>query len=999
MRLELKTQSSVLSPQSSRLRPWQAHGLALLFFLFLTFWMLWPAVANAGRSVEGWGDALLQIWTLDWDAHALATNPLNLFNANAFYPYNNSLAFSETLIGQAVFVTPVIWLTDNPVLAFNLLLLASFVLSGWSMYLLVFELTGKRVAALGAGIIFAFFPHRFGQLSHLHLLATQWMPFCLLYLRRFLQDGRWRNVALFGLFFALETLSSTYLGLFLVVAVGLYLIFHAIVNLRKIIPPKNIGTDYQDTKTPRGFKITWRSWRLGGSILKNKIFRLAVVTLVVGLVVLPFYLPFLAVQNDLGFERSPAEVASFSALPYYYLDVAKENKLNQWFYNPSFSWNWWESGRGGERGLYLGLLASGLGLAGFGAVWRRRKLEKDGIFYAILAIIAVIFTFGPVWQSGRFGSIPLPYALLYNYVPGFQGLRVPVRFIYVVALAFAVLAGFALAALQNRLKLTNWRKASYLAVPLIALLCLEYVSDVNIKDSDALRGVPPPVNQWLAQHTPGPVLNVPLSGSDNTNLFYQYWSRVGWQPLMNGFSGFMPPAYDALRRAWAEEFPNRRLIELLQGLEVRYVVIDSASPEIAPTWERTHKTLSAQFAADMIQVAQFDKTFIYEVKSNSWLRGFSQWLKPEDPLYFVGYSRNDPQILELLAYYLPKSGVTKRENLFGTINIGFKQLPALPYGRKAEFLLLQAGEDPTLYGFRREDKLFGNTLLELYRSSPQLLARYDFSRSDPLGALKGQVQTIGLSDKLTFNGDGGNVSGNRHVRLAFAVTKPAKLDITPKDSPTQTLQLTAGFSVVELASVNSISLNSKGDKISLVWAELWDGVPANPGKVELRQDVVLVTASSKQDGTNGVVTINLVPKGGKGDAYTATLDIYNYPWGSHPSGHYGYWSVAVQGSAGVELEYQLDLPTKQMTTRLNGNSIPNYPPNPKDLDINSYGRVGDFRANLTLYAGDKLIGAVRLFDFTIRAEGDRSNVANRRLSDFKGYDTPIGFLVLPPKRN
>jgi hypothetical protein len=141
-----------------------------------------------------------------------------------------------------------------------------------------------------------------------------------------------------------------------------------------------------------------------------------------------------------------------------------------------------------------------------------------------------------------------------------------------------------------------------------------------------------------------------------------------------------------------------------------------------------------------------------------------------------------------------------------------------------------------------------------------------------------------------------------------------------------------------------------------------------------------------------------VPKGGTGDAYTATLDIYNYPWGSHPSGHYGYWSLAVQGSAGVELEYRLDLPTKQLTTLLNGNSTPNYPPNPKDLDINSYGRVGDFRANLTLYAGDKLIGSVRLFDFTIRTDGDRSNAANRRLSDFKGYDTPIGFLVLPPRK-
>src|SRR5258707_966352 len=148
--------------------------------------MTWPVTPNMGRSLEQWGDALLQTWTLDWDAHALLTNPLHFANANAFYPYANSLAFSETLIGQAILVAPVIWLTDNPVLAYNLLLLGSFVLCGWGMYLLAKELSGSRIAGLVAGVIFAFFPHRFGQLSHLHLLTAQWMPFCLLFLRRLL---------------------------------------------------------------------------------------------------------------------------------------------------------------------------------------------------------------------------------------------------------------------------------------------------------------------------------------------------------------------------------------------------------------------------------------------------------------------------------------------------------------------------------------------------------------------------------------------------------------------------------------------------------------------------------------------------------------------------------------------------------------------------------------------------------------------------------------------
>lgn len=511
----MKTESAILKVEilsrPHALKNWQRHLLTLAFFTAITVWMLWNVVANAGRSLEGWGDALLQVWTLDWDAHALATNPFNLFNANIFYPYANSLAFSESLIGQALLVTPLIWLTGNPVLGYNLLLLLSFVLSGWAMYLLVYEMTGKWTASVAAGLIFAFFPHRFGQLSHLHLLATEWMPFGLLFLRRFVLRKRPLDAFLFALFFAMQALSSTYLGLFMVVVVGLYLLYHAGFGARAFL------------KKP-------------GESLK-KLFPLALALLLAFLLILPFYLPYLSVQAELGFERSPAEVVNYSAQPYYYLDVAKENKLNQWLYAPAFSFNWWNSARGGERGLYLGLVASLLALAGMVRAWQRRKLEKDGLFYILLAILAIIFTFGPIWNSGRFGAIPLPYALLYYFVPGFQGLRVPVRFIYVVALAVAVLAGFAVATLQRRWKF----KTAYLAVPLLALLCLEYVSDVNYLNSNALRQDPPSVNRWLAEHEAGAVLNVPLSSSDSSNLFYQYWARTDWQPLMNGFSGFMPP--------------------------------------------------------------------------------------------------------------------------------------------------------------------------------------------------------------------------------------------------------------------------------------------------------------------------------------------------------------------------------------------------------------------------------------------------------------------------
>src|SRR5262249_11725409 len=78
----------------------------------------------------------LFMWTLAWDTHALMHHPLSLFDANIFYPHRLTLAYSENLIGSAFLAAPVLWLTDNPVLAMNLVALLSCVLCGTGAYLL-----------------------------------------------------------------------------------------------------------------------------------------------------------------------------------------------------------------------------------------------------------------------------------------------------------------------------------------------------------------------------------------------------------------------------------------------------------------------------------------------------------------------------------------------------------------------------------------------------------------------------------------------------------------------------------------------------------------------------------------------------------------------------------------------------------------------------------------------------------------------------------------------
>lgn len=76
-------------PRSREL--WAATGV----FTALTAILTYPLSVRAGGVLLGdYPDFHLFVWTLGWIAHALAHQPLAIFDANIFHPLNNTLAFS-----------------------------------------------------------------------------------------------------------------------------------------------------------------------------------------------------------------------------------------------------------------------------------------------------------------------------------------------------------------------------------------------------------------------------------------------------------------------------------------------------------------------------------------------------------------------------------------------------------------------------------------------------------------------------------------------------------------------------------------------------------------------------------------------------------------------------------------------------------------------------------------------------------------------------------------
>ncbi len=191
----------------------------------------WPLILRLGHAlpIRLGGGPLLNSLILAWGADRLLHGLQGWWSLPIFHPYSYGLAFSENLLGIALFTAPIQWLTGNPVVAYNLAHLASYVLAGGGMYLLASSLTGSRKAAAVAGVLFVFVPFRAQEVGHLQSLMYGWMPIGLWALHRYFSTGRRTALAGFAAAFLLAGLSNGHFFYFfaavVVIVAGLELFF------------------------------------------------------------------------------------------------------------------------------------------------------------------------------------------------------------------------------------------------------------------------------------------------------------------------------------------------------------------------------------------------------------------------------------------------------------------------------------------------------------------------------------------------------------------------------------------------------------------------------------------------------------------------------------------------------------------------------------------------------------------------------------------------------
>jgi hypothetical protein len=162
-----------------------AVGLA---FAVVMTWPLASDLGGLGRTLATDADGQFSIWNISWVARTIVADPLHLFDANIFHPHKLTLAYSEANLLPGVIGMPVYWMTRNPWLTENVVLLFGFTSGYVAAFLLLRHLTRDKAAAAVGAILYAFCPYVFSHLSHIQLLMTGGVPLAMLALHRFADE-------------------------------------------------------------------------------------------------------------------------------------------------------------------------------------------------------------------------------------------------------------------------------------------------------------------------------------------------------------------------------------------------------------------------------------------------------------------------------------------------------------------------------------------------------------------------------------------------------------------------------------------------------------------------------------------------------------------------------------------------------------------------------------------------------------------------------------------
>jgi hypothetical protein len=511
--------------------------LPFVAYLALAIASFYPQSLRPWDTVGYVGDSLESVYIIAWNVHQAFRSPTRIFDANILHPHERPLTFTDHQLLSSLSVAPVVWLTGNPVLAYNAAVLLASLLAAFAGRRLAMLLGVCPLGAWAAGALYAFHTYQVNEASRIQILFHGFLALAVGELLRFLATGDRRAAwTTAGLMLA-QALCSNYHLLYGCVLIGLITLAFLAARPREI-------------------------WR--------RLPALAAAGAVAALLYLPIGLPYVLSSRTHGYTRElPKGVdlqhyVSTSPTNLVYGPIGAKVKLQQQgphfvgFVSMAlaaaalFAWARRDSGtRGGEGPAHPPLLPA--------RVWVPAA--------AALAALLVALSLGKdVSVFGR-DLGPGPYRLLYYLVPGFQLMRIPERLSLLAMLFVGLLVGRAITLLRG----AGWALA---ALVLAAAVPLEHLSPIRHLDRVPVGRDVPEVYRWLARNPVRALAEVPIHGEGllRKESVEMYFSAYHFKPIIHGYASY-PTQLNRLLRRLASQFPSETALQALQRVGVDTVVV------------------------------------------------------------------------------------------------------------------------------------------------------------------------------------------------------------------------------------------------------------------------------------------------------------------------------------------------------------------------------------------------------------------------------------------
>ncbi|MGE5277404.1 MAG: hypothetical protein ACM3SU_10455 [Acidobacteriota bacterium] len=491
-----------------------------------------------------------------------------------------TLAFSENLFAAAVFGFPLYAAGFSTLTVYNVVFLLGMFLSAMAAWALAREVTGDGAASLLAGLVYAFLPWRIDQIPHVQFQWGPFLPLLLLFLLRYLGAGRLADVVLFALCFAGNALANVHYAIFSGVLVAVVLVFELLSGtagargrvLRALLATGVAGAAVAPFFLP--YVEARRLYGMARSYEEMEFYSGRLTTFLSSGVRNRLY-------GRLTERFSRPEGAFFPGIVPTVLAVLAAVRLSSGRTRTAAAETDRASGMSARRGVWCRVLDASLAamllLCGAAAArpglrlgpirvgdpgrlivfatavvllrlalaFPRRSRYRDLADFArsfsrdrrvvlllLIAAVGVLMALGANTPYYRFLFKTLGFV--------FRAIRAPARAIVLFHIPLAVLSAWGLSRLSG-----GRRRPIRLAVLASGLIVtgIEYRAwPITVLP---VRPEPRAVDRWLAgASVPGGVMEWPLG-----NIFdfeYEFRSTAHWKPIVNGSSGFSPPAYNEL---------------------------------------------------------------------------------------------------------------------------------------------------------------------------------------------------------------------------------------------------------------------------------------------------------------------------------------------------------------------------------------------------------------------------------------------------------------------